>query len=161
MKEYQVPMKPVAVDIHLADGVHLHGRLFLTEAPGLSDGMSQLVHALNDERAFLPFELGDDRSCRSIVLNKEQIICVHMNAKDMPGEDEEVSSFQESDPPENSLISVLHLSDGSQVRGQVMVDTPEASSRLVDKLNHAQRFIPVVRDDGIDVVHQVHVLTLD
>jgi len=161
MKEYQVPMKPVAVDVHLADGVHMQGRLFLTEAPGLSNGMSQLVHALNDERAFLPFEVGDDRSCRSIVLNKDQIICVHMNAEDMPGEDGEVNSLQRSGHTEDALVSVLHLSDGSQVCGEVMVDTPEASSRLVDKLNHAQRFIPVVRDDGIDVVHQGHVLTLD
>jgi len=47
------------------------------------------------------------------------------------------------------------------VAGRVAVDTPMAASRLVDKLNVGQRFIPVVRDDGVDLVQRTHVLTLD
>jgi len=55
----------------------------------------------------------------------------------------------------------LVLSDGTRVAGRVAVETPPSQSRLVDKLNHAERFIPIVSDEAVDFVQRSHVVRLD
>lgn len=159
MKNFQVPTGAVGVEMFLADGVHIKGRLFLAKDPRHPGQTDQLIGALNDEREFLPFEVGDDRGARSLVLNKEHIVRVRVLE---PDPQELAAPF--SGGPEGEGVSgetILHLSDGTQVAGWVAVDTPVAASRLVDKLNCGQRFIAVVRDDGVDLVQRIHVLTLD
>lgn len=143
----------------LADGVHIKGRIFLAQDPRHPGKTDQLIGALNDAREFLPFEVGDDRGARSLVLNKEHIVRVRVLQPDAEAMAEPFPGAAESQ--ETNGETILHLSDGTQVAGRVAVDTPQAASRLVDKLNSGQRFIPVVRDDGIDLVQRIHVLTLD
>jgi len=159
MKDFQVPTGAIGVEMFLADGVHIKGRIFLAQDPRHPGQTDQLIGALNDERDFLPFEVGDDRGARSLVLNKEHIVRVRVlqpQPEEMPVSYTDPDSVQE---PHRETI--LHLSDGTQVAGRVVVDTPQAASRLVDKLNNGERFIPVVRDDGVDLVQRTHVLTLD
>ena len=159
MKDFQVPTGAIGVEMFLADGVRIKGRMFLAQDPRHPGETDQLIGALNDAREFLPFEVGDDRGARSLVLNKEHIVRVRVL---QPHLEELPVSF--TDPAQDQEVqgeTILHLSDGTQVAGRVVVDTPPAASRLVDKLNNGQRFIPVVRDDGVDLVQRTHVLTLD
>ncbi len=158
MKAFQVPTRTVEVDVYLARGTSLRGRLFLAASPNIEGDMASLSQALNDERDFLPFEVGEESGCRAIVLNKEHIIRVHLAAGELPaGTGADADTRQAEPAPE----TVLNLSDGTHVCGQVQVDSPETASRLVDKLNRAPRFIPVVCDQGVDLVQREHVLTLD
>jgi hypothetical protein len=159
MNDFQVPIGAVGVEMFLADGVQIQGRIFLAQDPRHPGFTDRLISVLNDEREFLPFEVGVDQGARSLVLNKDHIVRVRVLE---PDPDEKSSSFSDHAPGEASRTeAILHLSDGTQVSGCVMVDTPLASSRLVDKLNNGLRFVPVVRDDGIDLVQRTHVLTLD
>jgi hypothetical protein len=159
MKDFQVPTGAIGVEMFLADGVHIKGRMFLAKDPHHPGQTDQLIGALNDAREFLPFEVGDDRGARSLVLNKEHIVRVRILQPDP--EELEASFGDRTGGAGAPCETILHLSDGTQVAGRVAVDTPTAASRLVDKLNVGQRFIPVVRDDGVDLVQRTHVLTLD
>ncbi len=165
MKVFQVPTRPVSVEVFLADGRHLSGRIFLAEDLRLDGKINLLMSALNDAREFIPFEVGDDRGARSLVLNKDHIVRVHMA-------DDEEGAVKSPDAPDADAApdmadsqavetAILYLSDGSRITGEVAVDTPTSLSRPVDKLNLALRFLPVISDGGVDVVQRSHVTTLD
>ena len=64
---------------------------------------------------------------------------------------------QDEFPGENTVV----LTDGTCLVGRVAVETPRSQSRLVDKLNHAERFIPIISDESVDFVQRDHVLRLD
>ena len=159
MKDFQVPTGAIGVEMFLADGVHVKGRIFLVQDPRHPGQTDQLIGALNDAREFLPFEVGDDRGARSLVLNKEHIVRVRVLQPRPEEMQDSLVAEEAGQEPQDETI--LHLSDGTQLAGRVVVDTPQCASRLVDKLNSGERFIPVVRDDGIDLVQRTHVLTLD
>ena len=165
MNEFQVPTRPVWVEVFLADGRHLSGRMFLAEDPRVDENTDLLLGTLNDSREFIPFAVSDQRSARGLVLNKDHIVRVRLTADveaarespDVPdsGEALDVAAA----PAEETAI--LTLSDGSRISGQLAVQTPDSLSRPVDKLNNALRFLPVVHDDGVDIVQRCHVTTLD
>jgi len=163
MNEFQVPTRPVAVQVFLADGEHLSGRMFLAEDPRVSGSTALLVSALNDARDFLPFEVCDDRSARSLVLNKDHIVRVRVvgDGHDARKAEGELPGNEPEAIPAAGEAAILHLSDGSRISGRVAVETPASLSRTVDKLNCAPRFLPVVVDDGVDVVQRCHVTALD
>jgi len=165
MNEFQVPTRPVWVDVFLADGRNLSGRMFLVEDPRIDKHTDLLLGILNDSREFIPFEVSDERGARGLVLNKDHIVRVRLVADvegarespDMPDLEEALDVV--GTPAEETAI--LYLSDGSRISGQVAVQTPDSLSRPVDKLNNALRFLPVVHDDGVDIVQRCHVTTLD
>lgn len=164
MKAFQVPTRPVSVEVFLADGRQLSGRMFLAENPRVDGNTGLLMGSLNDPREFIPFEVGDERGARSLVLNKDHIVRVRLAADTQAARETPAVSEAEVPPVAAGAAgetAVLHLSDGSRITGQVAVQTPESLSRAVDKLNCAPRFLPVVRDDGVDVVQRCHVTTLD
>jgi|GEM_PF-3205539 len=161
MKVFQVPTRPVRVEIFLTDGRQLSGRMFLVEDPRVSGNTDLLLGTLNDAREFIPFAVGDERGARSLVLNKDHIVRVRLAVEvKNAGEPPELSGPEEAGARAGET-TILDLSDGSQITGQVAVETPESLSRTVDKLNRALRFLPVIREDGVDVVQRCHVTTLD
>ncbi len=161
MEELQVPTHTVNVDVHTDDGEWLTGALFLTESRFDGDRTGEVLNVLNDERAFLPFEARtrEGRVHRSLVLNKDHIIRVHLS------EAGGWMSPAPTDPADEGVTPdappVVILSDGTRISGRVAVETPWSSSRLVDKLNHAQRFIPVITDGGVEFVQRSHVMRVD
>ncbi|MCZ6600786.1 MAG: hypothetical protein O7A07_08080, partial [Acidobacteria bacterium] len=80
MNEFQVPTRPVWVEVFLADGRHLSGRMFLAEDPRVDENTDLLLRTLNDPREFIPFEVSDQRSAHGLVLNKDHIVRVRLAA---------------------------------------------------------------------------------
>lgn len=163
MKVFQVPTRPVTVEVFLVDGRHLSGRIFLVEDARVTGDTELLMGALNDGREFIPFDTGHRRDAHTLVLNKDHIVRVRLTKDTADGR--VVRALSDAEDPVAQVPAgdraVLQLSDGSEITGRVAVETPESLSRNVDKLNLALRFLPVVRDDGVDLVQRCHVTTLD
>ena len=146
MEELQVPTRSVPVEVFDVDGRRLPGFFYLVESEYNTDQRGGILKLLNDERMFLPFQSGaaDGEGPRAIMLlNKEHISRVRMGEICAGVEDAVEEASLETGPR-----AILSFADGSRVAGEVMVDTPWSSSRLVDKMNHLQRFIQVRCDHG-------------
>ena len=167
MEELQIPTRTVAVDIVTDAGQTIDGILFLAETRHTTGRPEDVVDVLNDERGFIPFRLGSGpKRGRDVVLNKDHIVRVRL--RDQTGSRPSAARGSPAGPSPGAPPAaateptVIHLSDGSRVAGRILVDTPRAASRLLDKLNLEHRFIPLIRDDGgTEFVHRAHVVRLD
>jgi hypothetical protein len=159
MEELQIPTHSIAVEIHTADGKQIAGALYAAEVRFVNGPPAEVIHLLNDERAFLPFQTatGKGRKREQVILNKDHIVRVRLLLAPGSPAEGEVGVNEEDAPGPCTLV----LSDGTRVAGRVAVETPRFQSRLVDKLNHAERFIPVVSDEAVEFVQRSHVVRLD
>jgi hypothetical protein len=157
MNEFQVPTHGIPVQIFLDGSECLRGRLFAAPDRYHEGDREEVAMLLNDDRGFLPFLVEEAAAeTRSVVLNKAHILRVRLSQEDT------ASPHGAAEPPGAAEeLTVLHLTDGTRVQGRVLVETPPAASRLVDKVNMAPRFIPVMRDGGVDFVQRTHVRRLD
>ena len=181
MEELQVPTREIEVEVCTDDRRKLEGSFFLVHT-GVESAQSALIELLLDDRAFLPFVIDDGYERRSVMLNKDHIVRMRMCPSDA-GTQEQPDHLGELDPmlaeaidtslcddkrdpipdgqpdyPEaDDPVHVL-LTDGTEILGVIEVATPVRNSRLVDKLNLAQRFIPVRNDDGLHIIQSRHII---
>jgi hypothetical protein len=159
VEELQVPTRRIHVEITVTTGQQMAGVLYALDSPYHPTEADDLLQLLNDERAFLPF--GADFEERRTLLNKNHVLRVRLpspagtdGAIDMPPREE----FRPSPVGDSGR---LLLSDGSTIMGRPVVETPWSSSRLLDKLNQAPRFILVMTDDGLEFLRRDHLVRVD
>ena len=152
MQELQIPMRPIEVDVQVTTGAHISGSMYVPDSTYQTNDAQEVMHLLNDERSFIPLAVtGKKRG--PFVLSKTHILRVRLPLSEGDVQDR-ISESAPSDSPTSSLLLV----DGSVLEGTLTVVTPPSLSRLVDKLNHASRFVSIVSDCGIDFVHGAHVV---
>jgi hypothetical protein len=161
VEDLQVPTQTVEVEVLTDGGERLSGSLFVPQSRFATGKPEEVIEILNDERRFLPFrpdararKTASDAAPRAtpeIVLNKDHIVSVRVGRA--------ARRRRKAAPPAAGAVT-LWLTDGSRVSGEVAVETPWASSRLVDKVNQEQRFVPVISDEGLLFVQRTHVLRL-
>ena len=151
MKELQVPTRKIHAELYTLAGEHFHGRLFLAESPFLSGGPEDVIESLNDERDFVPFSLDKPDEGRTIV-GKDQILRIRLDEVDslLP-----VLTTETDAEPERTCSFVL--ADGSRLTGQIYLETPTESSRVLDKLNLAARFMVVLTEHGVELIQKRHI----
>jgi hypothetical protein len=149
MQQLQVPTRQIEVDLLLAGGRRFVGYLFLTETPFQSGGAEDVIHVLNDERQFIPF-VPDGATNSAMALNKGHIVMVQVESLGSHGNAEGESADR-----------TLLLSDGTRVSGDICLDTPPHASRLVDKLNLAERFLVLRTTSGYAFVHARHIIHVE
>jgi len=159
MEELQIPTHSIAVEIHTADGKQIAGMLYSPQVRFVSGPPAEVIHVLNDERAFLPFQAitRKGRKREQVILNKDHIVRVRLIRAPGSSAEDAINVNDDEAPGPCTLV----LSDGTRVAGRVAVQTPCFQSRLVDKLNQAERFIPIVSDEAVDFVQRSHVVRLD
>ena len=158
MEELRIPTHEVRVLVYTDQDAMLTGCLYVTESPTPVDPAGQVLTLLNDERIFVPFRADDelDRVVGHVALNKEHIVRVRVVAA---GDGEECLD-EGMTPCAGDECAEVELSDGSRLVGKLVVAAPASASRLVDKLNQTQCFIPIISDDAVDLVHRRHVLCM-
>jgi hypothetical protein len=171
VRELQVPTRKVDVELHTISGELMVGSLFLIHE-SWGPAYSALLKLLIDDRAFLPFarctEAGD---IEHIVINKDQILRVRtadetaedaVAIDDLPDELEVPTST--TNPPPNGAPTKqtpnarVVLVDGSEIEGQLEIDTPWQEARVIDKLNRAADFMPLRTVHGVEIVQRRYVV---
>lgn len=157
MEELQVPTHRITVEMFTERGEVLSGALFAAESPFRLGAIDDLMRVLNDERTFLPFHT-EQSGCT--LVNKDHI--TRFRLIDPPDEwsDENngVASGEGLPRPESCRLT---LSDGTEIDGEISITTPRSLSRLVDKVNQAERFMCVQTGSGVLFVQTRHVLRID
>jgi len=152
VEELKVPTRAITVDIYTSDGAALHGCMFHVETRFEAGTAEDLACELNDQRAFLPLR-SDDPAAGNMLLNKQHILRVHI-----PGLTADSLLEEEAEEARRSTRCSVWLDDGSRLDGCPVVITPDSRSRLLDKFNSAPEFLIFVSDDGVDFIHNSHVL---
>ncbi len=156
MEDLQVPTHEITVKVHTDTGDHIHGSLFVAGMPFQTGRPEEVARVLNDERMFLPFH-AEPRHEFSI-LNKAHIRRVSVQRSPLAEGQPDGSPYEDvAFVGETTRCRVL-LEDGTRLDGEVLVDTPRSMSRLIDKLNCAERFLQVVTEDSVEFVHADHVV---
>lgn len=149
MDELRVPRRQVRVRIVLDDGRTLDGDLFVS--PIMPDGGAErVVDRLNDPHDdFVPVAAGEDR----FVLNKAGIVLVQIQGG--PEEAGVPETFEGHEAPVQ-----LSLSGGIGISGRLPIAMPPERSRVIDYLNAAPRFVPILGDAQVTLVQRRFIITV-
>ena len=155
MEQLQIPTRQIEVDLLLADGDRLVGYLFLTETPFQSGRPEDVIQILNDERRFLPF-IADGPTTSPLALNKDHVVCVHVESRPAATLATPLGHV-DAEGSDRTLL----LSDGTRIAGDLCIDTPPHASRLLDKLNLAERFLALRTTGGYAFVNCRHIVHVE
>ena len=152
MQELQVPTRAILVEVLVTTGTHISGSMYVPDSPNQNNDADEVMHLLNDERSFVPLAVSGEKG-GPFVLSKAHIVRVRVPLSESEARDRVAEST-----PSDSSMSTLLLVDGSVLEGTLAVVTPPSLSRLVDKLNSADRFLAVISTEAIDFVQKSHVV---
>lgn len=157
LEDLQVPTKRIPVELITASGEHLFGALFAAESPFPAGETAYVLQVLNDQRSFIPIGM-EGTSGRNTICNKRDIVLVRL-AVSGAGPEVPLDSPLDGTPPEGGDDTcALTLAGGGRIEGRLVLETRWSSSRLLDKLNQAEQFIPIVTGRGVEFVQRDHVL---
>jgi hypothetical protein len=149
MDMYRIPRREVPVRILLDDGRTLDGTLFTAEtAPG--GGPEDALHYLNaTDDGFVPLLCGRD----SFLLNKAGIVWVQLTGE--PAREIAAAGIDARHVPAR-----ISLAGGLSVFGTLAIAMPPERSRVVDFLNAAGRFLPLLGEGTVTLVQCRFVVTV-
>jgi hypothetical protein len=142
MSEMRVPTVALPVELYLADGGHLVGRIFLPETAHLHDGPTRPDEWLNDPTPFFPFlpQGGDDY----VLANKRELLAVSVPAE-----------ANEEPLPEGVQLPARRVIVECRERrfeGTLILDMPASHPRVLDHMNHPETFLTLRAGDRHYVV---------
>jgi hypothetical protein len=149
MKIFRVPQREIAAHITMEDGEVLDGILYVP-ATGHGGGPGRLGERLNDEdERFIP--LAQDR--QAFLVNKTRIMLV-----ELPQGEEELE-FQEAESGKEREVEV-GMKGGLQLTGRLKYTMPVEKERILDYINAAPMFIPMLRDGRVVLVNGRYLVSL-
>jgi hypothetical protein len=156
---YRIPKEPVEVDLRLEGGRSIHGQVFATSVVPHHSGPERVLDMLNrEDHPYLPVK--DERG--GSLVHKDRIVMVRSL-------DERDSRLTFADPVDQDEVRVLLLlaggeggdrAGGEELEGTIVLEGPPERRRLLDHLNAAPRFFPLVRQDGAWLVNQDFLVTV-
>ena len=148
MDIYRVPKVETNVRILLDDGRTIEGSLFTATIGPNGGPESVLDRLLDSSEEFLPLATGDDR----LLLNKGGIILAEAPI-DAVGEDLLEDGAKE-------VLVRMTLSGGTSLLGRLAIRMPAGRARVLDYLNAAPRFVPLLGDRRVSLIHKRFIVTV-
>jgi hypothetical protein len=149
MDIYRIPRREAPVRILLDDGRTLDGTLFTAET-GPGGRPEDVLHYLNEtDEGFVPLLCGRD----SFLLNKAGIVWVQLSgalAREIA-----VDALDA-----RQVAARVSLAGGLSVFGTLAIAMPPERSRVVDYLNAAGRFLPLLGEGTVTLVQCRFVVTV-
>lgn len=148
MKAFRTPQRMVPVRILLNDGQILDGGLYVP-ATGPDGRPGRLLDRLNDEvEEFLPVA-----GRYETLVSKSWIVSVQLAAghEQPEGIEDEIAREQQ--------VRVV-LARGNPIDGWIRYLMPEEKARLLDYLNVAPPFVPVIAEHRITLIHRRFIVSV-
>ena len=147
MEVFRVPMREVRVRILMDNGQTFDGVVY-APAEGPDGRPGRVLDRLNGEgEGFIPLACDDDH----LLLNKSGIVSVQV-----PRGQQEAASLDEE--PGRKVPIRITLVGGTSLVGRIAIQMPPDRSRVLDYLNAAPRFVPVLGEDHVTLVHRSYML---
>jgi hypothetical protein len=148
MEIYRVPKVETSVRILLDDGRTIEGTIF-TATLGPGGGPETVLDRLLDAtEEFLPIAVGDER----LLLNKGGIILAEAPLDAVGGELLEEGAKE--------VLVRITLAGGTSLLGRLAIRMPAGRTRVLDYLNAAPRFLPLLGDRRASLVHKRFIVTV-
>lgn len=148
MELYKVPKVETRVRILLDDGRTLDGSLF-TSVTGPSGGPETIQDRLSDtSEEFVPLACGNDR----LLLNKSGIILIQCPF--------EAAGLSPDETSGKEVLVRMSLAGGTSLLGRFDIRMPPERSRVIDYLNCAPRFVPLLGDGQVTLVQKHFIVTV-
>lgn len=148
MEIYRIPRDQTQVRILLDDGRMIEGAIFTAAAGPNGSPETVLDRLLDPAEEFLPLAVGTDR----LLLNKGGILLV------------EVPPEAAADlVPEEGATAVLvrvTLAGGTSLLGRLAIQMPQERSRVLDYLNAAPRFLPVLGEQRVALLQKRFIVSV-
>jgi hypothetical protein len=149
--DLRVPTTTFTAEIALVEGETLIGRFFVPAHTSLHPGPMRPDERLNDEADFFPFLPAD--STEPVIVNKRQVAWVAFDVRTFPSfRDEE--SYEPPSMPEHRVG--VHCR-GRTLAGTLVIDLPQYKSRVLDRLNHQERFLRIKEEHFLYYVNRDHI----
>jgi len=146
--EYQVPRREVRARILLDDGRILDCLVF-TAATAPDGGPQRVLDRLNEtDEEFVPVSCRDDR----FLVNKSGIVTVQITQPD------EIAALSDAGAIERAVR--LSLAGGINLVGRFQISMPPERSRVIDFLNAAKRFVPLLGPDRVTLVQRNYIVAV-
>jgi hypothetical protein len=152
LSEFRVEKTRIPAIVSLSAGHAVEGCFFVAGSSAQGSVPERVVEILNAEGGFLPFEIHDHASVRTVLYNRTQILTVTLT----DGEARRDPGYDIATPREVSL----RLSDGRRLRGSVRIYRPEGRDRLSDWARHSDRFRYLEVGDTTVIINVAHVIEL-
>ena len=108
---------------------------------------------LNDDTDFFPFLPAE--APEPIILNKKQVTCVTFDTRTFPASSAEQDEAIEVVSSPEHRVSVTFR--GRTIEGVLLIDLPEYKSRVLDRLNHPERFLRIKNENWLHYVSRDHI----
>lgn len=148
MDQFRVPQRRIAVALTLAGGEEIEGELYAPTA-GRDGAPGRLGDRLNDEHErFLPLSSASG----GILIGKRSIVAVRLGPEDSAIE------MGEQDPAREVRLIRVSLENGAALEGRVAYTMPPERRRLMDFLNAAPRFVPLLDGETVTLINTERVV---
>jgi hypothetical protein len=149
MEIFRVPQREIEVRITMEDGETLQGVLYVP-ATGQGGGPGRLGDRLNDENErFIPVALQQ----QALLVNKTRIMLVELPQGEAEGELQEAGSCVERG------IEV-EMKGGVRLAGRLKYTMPVERERILDYMNAAPMFIPMLQDGRVVLLNGRYLVSL-
>ena len=135
--DLRVPTVALAAEVSCADGRLFPGRIFLPATASGHTGVMRAEEWMNEPHEFFP--LLPDGARSPVILNKREVLVVTVPAS----ADHDVV-LEEARTPERRVAVEC---GGLRLEGTIVIDMPEAQSRVLDYFNRPGAFLTLRQED--------------
>jgi hypothetical protein len=149
MKQFQVPTHEVAAKVLLDDGRMLECSIFVSDS-GPAGRPQTLFERLNDaEEEFIPVRSGED----FFLLSKSGVVTVEVT--------DPASEMARMEQDAGTEVPVrVSLTGGLSLLGRFHIVMPPERSRVLDYLNAAPRFVPLLGQERVTLVQRNYIVSV-
>lgn len=143
MHDYRFDKSRVTISLRLRGGAEVSGTLFVQASQYRARGHEEPIDLLNDPDPFFPFERDDGVV---ILVPKARVLEV-LGVETTPEDELRRTSAR-------AVEVVLHLVDGNERTGMLLLEMPSDRPRVLDYLNHnAEPFLMLFEPNGARIVN--------
>lgn len=152
MQELAVQRRMVEVAIRLPGQEVVRGHLFLAMTAKGHAGPETVLDLMNEAEPFFVLRVEGQPPVR--LVNKDQVVEIEVDSAEAGGGSQDSAAVAKE---EEMAVS---FRDGFVLEGRALVEMPPTKSRLIDFLNHSERFFALVGEDRAHIVNRRHIVQI-
>lgn len=152
MRELAVEKRTVEVAVRFLGQEVVRGHLFLSPLAKGHVGQETVLDQMNEPEPFFVLRVEGEPPVR--LVNKDQVMEIEVDSAEAG-----ISSEASATVAKEEKMSIS-FRDGLVLEGKALVEMPPTKSRLIDFLNHSERFFVLLGKDSAHIVNRRHIIQI-